>query len=80
MLRLKLQYFGHLMHRADSLKKTLMLGKIEAGGEGKSEDEVIGCDHRLDGHGFGWALGAVGVGNGQGGLACCGSWGAKSRT
>ena len=68
------------MHRADSLKKTLMLGKIEAGGEGKSEDEVIGCDHRLDGHGFGWALGALGVGNGQGGLACCGSWGAKSRT
>ena len=77
MLRLKLQYFGHLMHRADSLKKILMLGKIEAGGEGKSEDEVIGCDHWLDGHGFGWALG---VGNGQGGLVCCGSWGVKSRT
>ena len=34
MLRLKLQYFGHLMGRADSLEKTLMLGKIEAGGEG----------------------------------------------
>ena len=31
MLKLKLQYFGHLMQRADSLKKTLMLGKIEAG-------------------------------------------------
>ena len=77
MLKLKLQYFGHLMHRADSLKKTLMLGKIEAGGEGKSEDEVIGCDHRLDGHRFGWALG---VGDGQGSLACCSSWGAKSRT
>ena len=29
MLKLKLQYFGHLMHRADSLEKTLMLGKIE---------------------------------------------------
>ena len=54
-LMLKLQYFSHLIGRTDSLKKTLMLGKIEAGGEGKSEDEVIGCDHRLDGHGFGWA-------------------------
>ena len=36
MLRLKLQYFGHLMHRADSLKKTLMLWNIEAGGEGEA--------------------------------------------
>ena len=34
MLKLKLQYFGHLMRRTDSLEKTLMLGKIKAGGEG----------------------------------------------
>ena len=34
MLKLKLQYFGHLMGRTDSLEKTLMLGKIEGGGEG----------------------------------------------
>ena len=34
MLKLKLQYFGHLMQRADSLEKTLVLGKIEGGGEG----------------------------------------------
>ena len=34
MLKLKLQYFGHLMQRTDSLEKTPMLGKIEAGGEG----------------------------------------------
>ena len=34
MLKLKLQYFGHLMQRTDSLEKTLMLGKIEGGGEG----------------------------------------------
>ena len=34
MLKLKLQYFGHLMRRADSFEKTLMLGKIEAGEEG----------------------------------------------
>ena len=38
------------------------------------EDEIVGWHHRLDGHGFGWALG---VGGGQGGLACCGSWGLK---
>ena len=35
MLKLKLQHFGHLMQRADSLEKTLMLGKIEVGGEGE---------------------------------------------
>ena len=34
MLKLKLQYFGHLMRRTDSLEKTLMLGKFEARGEG----------------------------------------------
>ena len=34
MLKLKLQYFGHLMQKTDSLEKTLMLGKIKAGGEG----------------------------------------------
>ena len=34
MLKLKLQYFGHLMQRSDSFEKTLMLGKLKAGGEG----------------------------------------------
>ena len=34
MLKLKLQYFGHLMQKTDSLEKTLMLGKMKAGGEG----------------------------------------------
>ena len=34
MLKLKLQYFDHLMQRVDTLEKTLMLGKTEAGGEG----------------------------------------------
>ena len=38
MVKLKLQYFGHLMRRADSLEKTLMLGKIEAGGEGDDRE------------------------------------------
>ena len=38
MLKLKLQYFGHLMRRADSLVKILILGKIEGRGEGQIED------------------------------------------
>ena len=50
-LMLKLQYFGHLMQRANSLEKTLMLGKIE---EEKrvTEDEMVGWHHQLDGHEF----------------------------
>ena len=43
MLKLKLQYLGHLMRRTDSFEKTLMLGKIEGGGEkGTTEDETVG--------------------------------------
>ena len=41
MLKLKLQYFGHLMQRTDSLEKTLLLGKIEGRREGLAEDEVV---------------------------------------
>ena len=52
MLKLKLQYFGHLMRRADSLEKTLMLGKIEAGGEGTAGDEMVGWHHWLNEHEF----------------------------
>ena len=75
MLKLKLQYFGHLMWRADSLEKDPDAGKVW-GQEKKGivEDEMVGWHHRLDGHGFGWTLG---VGDGQGGLACCSSWGHK---
>ena len=54
MLKLKLQYFGYLMRRADSLEKTLMLGKIEGKEEkGMTEDEMAGWHHRLNGHEFG---------------------------
>ena len=53
MLKLKLQYFGHLMQRADSFEKTLMLGKIEGRRKGTTEDEMFGWHHRLNGHGFG---------------------------
>ena len=72
MLKLKLQYFGHLMWRVDSLEKTLMLGEI--GGRRRRERERMRWHHQLDGHEFEWTLG---VGDGQGGLACCNSWGCK---
>ena len=48
MLKLKLQYFGHLMQRADSFEKILMLGKILC-----QEDEMAGWHHQLNGHEFG---------------------------
>ena len=72
MLKLKLQSFGHLMRRTDSLEKTLMLGRQEE--KGTTEDGVVGQHHRLDGHEFEQA---PGVGNGQGSLACCSPWGCK---
>ena len=53
ILKLKLQYFGHLMQGTHSLEKTLMLGKIEdRRRKGKSEDEMVGWHHQLDGHKF----------------------------
>ena len=74
MLRLKLQYFGHLMRRTDSLKKTKMLEKLKAGGEGDDRDEMVGWHHQLDRHQFEHG---PGVGDGQGGLACFSPWGCK---
>ena len=63
------------MRRADSFEKTLMLEKTEGMEEnGTMEDEMVGWHHQIDEHGFGWTLG---VGDGQGGLACCSPWGHK---
>ena len=45
MLKLKLQYFGHLMQRVDSLEKTLMLGGIGVAEKGTTEDEMVGWHH-----------------------------------
>ena len=54
VLKLKLQYFGHLMRRVDSLEKTLMLGAIGGQEEkGTTEDKMAGWHHQLDGHEFG---------------------------
>ena len=75
MLKLKLQYFGHLMGRTDLLEKTLMLGKTEGRRRwGWQEDEMVGWDHRLNGHEFEQA---PWVGDKQGSLVCCSPWGRK---
>ena len=75
MLKLKLQYFDHLMQRADSLEKTLILGKIE-GRRRRGQQRIRWLDGITDSttDGFGWN---PRVGDGQGGLECCGSWGRK---
>ena len=67
-MKLKLQYFGHLMRRVDSFEKTLMLRKIEGRRRrGPQRNERAGWHHGLNGHEFGWT---PGVGDGQGGLVC----------
>ena len=68
MLNLKLQYFGHLMQRANLLEKTLMLGKIRAGGKGKTEDDMVRWYHQLSEHEFEQI---PGDGERQGNQACC---------
>ena len=75
MLKLKLQYFGHLMRRVDSLEKDSDAGRDWGQEEkGTTEDEMAGWHHGLGGHESEWT---PGDGDGQGGLACCDSWGRK---
>ena len=75
MLKLKLQYFGHMMGRADSLEKDPNAEKDWRQKErGATENEMVRQHHRLNGHESEWT---PGVGEGQGGLACCNSWGHK---
>ena len=50
MLKLTLQYFGHLMRRVDSLEKTLMLGGIGGRRRRERHDEMVGWHHQLDAH------------------------------
>ena len=71
MLKLKLQYFGHLMRRLDSFEKTLMLGKIE-GRRRRGWQRMRWLDGITDSKDeFEQALG---VGDGQGSLVCCSPW------
>ena len=69
-----LQYLGHLTQRANSLEKTLILGKIEGRRRSGQEDEMVGWHHQLNGHEFEQTLGDS---EGQGSLACCSLWGHK---
>ena len=73
LLKLKLQYFGHLMQRTDPLENILMLGKIE-GRSRRGWQRMRWFDHWLEGHEFEQAWE---VGDGQGSLACCSPWGHK---
>ena len=70
MLKLKLQYFDHLMQRADSFEKTMMLGKIE-GRRRRGQQRMRWLDGIINKMDMG--LGGLGVADGQGGLACYGS-------
>ena len=75
MLKLKFQYFGHLMWRVDSLEKTDAGRDCGQEEKGMTEDEMAGWHHWLYGHKSEWT---PGDGDGQGGLACCDSWGRLS--
>ena len=74
ILKLKLQYFGYLRQGADSLEKTLMLGMIEGRRRGQQRMRWLdGITDLMD-----MNLSTVGVGDGQGRLACCNPWGCKA--
>ena len=74
MLKLKLQYFGHLMQRVNSGKDPDAGKDRRQVEKGMKEDEMVGWHHRLNGHEF---ESTPGVGDGQGGLACCSPWCSK---
>ena len=74
MLKLKLQYFGHLIQRVNSLEKSLMLGGI-GGRRRRGQQRMRWLDGITDS--MVMSLSELGVGDGQGGLACCDLWGHK---
>ena len=75
MLKVKLQYLGHLMGRADSLEQTRMLGKTEGRrSRGLQEDEIVGWHHGFNGHEFKQTQGDS---DGHRSLARSSSWGCK---
>ena len=71
ILKLKFQWF---VEELTHLNRPWCWERLKAGGEGTTEDEMVGWHHRLNGHEFEWT---PGVGDGQGGLACCSPWGHK---
>ena len=75
MLKLRLQYFGHLMAKSWLIRKDPDAGRDWVQEEkGMTEDEMAGWHHRVNGHEFGWT---PGVSNGQGDLVYWDSWGCK---
>jgi len=75
MLKLKLQYFGHLMRRTDSSEKTLLLGKVE-GKRRRGWQKMQWLDGITDLMDMSLSK-LLGDGEGQGSLACCSPWGRK---
>ena len=74
MLKLKVQNFGHLMHRTDTGKDSNAGKDWRQEEKGTTEDEMAGWHHQLNGHEFEQTLGDR---DGQGSLACCSPWGHK---
>ena len=76
MLKLKLQYFGYLMQRVDSFETTLMLGNME-GRRRRGRQRTRWLDGIIDSIDMSLTEQVLGVGDGQGSLACCSPWGCK---
>ena len=76
MLKLKVQYFDHLMQRAKILEKTPIWERLKAKGEETTEDEMVGWHHQLNGHKFEQTPGDS---EGQGSLSCYSPWGSRVR-
>ena len=74
MLKLKLQYFGHLMGRTDSLKRPWCWARLKAGGQGDDREWVGWTASPTQ---WTWVWVNSGSGDGQGGLVCCSPWSHK---